>query len=152
MAKNQISHGLLGRNTDGQTSYIDAQKRHNACIQYIGTGLDSDSGLDGVALRGCLSDADQYRVKLTTWCHEHKLKGRVFGKRAPGEAHIPGEVTARAPAAGAEIAADFLIGALHELLDYDVKLKELDQKVRAAQIERIKKELKACECKQWSQL
>ena len=151
MAKTQIRHGLLGRNIDGQKFYIDAAKLHNGCIAFIGSWLDAVPSMDELSLKDRLSGADESRVRLLQWCNEHNPRGREQRPRssgAPGKAYE----TSAPSAAGVEIVTDLLVRVLHEFLDYDLKLKELNQRARAAQIGRIKEELKACECRQWDRL
>lgn len=132
----------IRRNAEGQALFTKAIACHNACLSYIGTGLDA--GFAEADIRSRLQQADATRTNLMDWCKDHARR------RDPIEPqHGPAVCESYAVP---ELAADFLVRSLHELLEYDCQLRKLEQQERAAQIERIKQELKACECRQWSQL
>ena len=132
----------IRRNTDAETLYTEAVARHNACISYLKAGLDT--GWAAEDLRGRLHGADVARTKLMDWCKNHARR------RTPIRSE--GGPTASGAESIVELASDLLVGVLHELLDYDLQLRKLEQEERAAQIVRIKQELTACECRQWSSL
>ena len=137
------------KKSDGQLVYANAASCHNACISAIKTGLDS--GMDKTALRDFLQNADAARIDLVEWCNSHRprerpiieiiewLRERGRGKTRAGNEFVIGAV-------------DFLVKLLEELLNYDVKIRALEQQARAAQIRRIKADLTECECGQWSKL
>jgi hypothetical protein len=132
----------IRRNADGQALYTKAVACHNACVSYIGTGLDA--GFAEADLRSCLQEADAARTKLMDWCRNH-ARGRRPVRPEQGATALGADDVV-------ELAANFLLGLLRDLLEHDRLLRKLEREERAAQIERIKQELKACECRQWDKL
>jgi hypothetical protein len=133
----------IRRNSEAQTLYIKAVAKHNSCISCIGTGLANQ--IDESELRTRLIDADASRTELIDWCNRREPRRRPKKLLRTGATYTScGEV--------GELATDFLVGIIAELLNYDIQLKELDQKMRKMQIDQINQELNNCTCRQWNEL
>jgi hypothetical protein len=138
LVKNEIR-----RNDEGQLLYTKAMSCHNGCLTYIAVGLDT--GLHAERLRQNCQEADIARTNLIAWYNQHRRPKRTI---VPPRRDKNGSPCAFIP----DLAASFLVGLVGEFLDYDTKLRALEQQARATQIDRIKQELKDCQCRQWNQL